>query len=350
MILDQVPLPVVLAPLAGGPSTPELTAAVTDAGGLGFLAGGYLSAPELARRLARTRELTQRPIAVNLFAVPEHPDAGGAVERYAARVRPDAATVDAEPGPASFDDDDWDAKVDLLCSTPVPAVSFTFGLPGRSVVDRLHEAGSEVWVTVSRPDDAVRAQGVGADLLVAQGLEAGGHRGGLDDDPTTAIGLLPLLQLLREVTDLPLVATGGIATGRGVAAVLAAGARAAALGTAFLDCPEAGTSAVHRDALYGDGPTAFTRAFTGRTARGIRNAFMDAHGADAPAAYPELHHVTAPMRKAARERGEPGLVNLWAGQTYPLTRSVPAGQLVRRLAAEAEDSLRAAALLLGEPG
>src|SRR4051812_44228364 len=129
MILDQVRLPIVLAPMAGGPSTPELTAAVSTAGGVGFLAAGYLSAAELAARLARTTELTDQPFGVNLFVVPDHADHTDAIERYAARVRADVATVDADTGPPRFDDDDWAAKVDLLCASPVPVVSFTFGFP-----------------------------------------------------------------------------------------------------------------------------------------------------------------------------------------------------------------------------
>lgn len=343
MILDDVALPIVLAPLAGGPSTPDLTAAVSNAGGFGFLAAGYLSAAEVAERLERTRSLTTNPFGVNLFVVPHHEDQADAVGRYAGGIEAEAASVGVEPGRPRFDEDDWEAKVALLCADPVPVASFTFGLPGSDVIDRLHRVGTEVWVTTCSVTDAVRAQEVGADALVVQGREAGGHRGGLDDDPGQAVSLLPLLQLVRAATDLPLVATGGIATGPGVAAALAAGARAAALGTAFLDCPEAATSGVHRDALHQGGATEFTRAFTGRAARGIKNSFMDRHSHDAPSAYPELHYLTAPMRRAARERGEPGLVNLWAGEAYPLTSREPAGELVSRLAQEARAALRAGA-------
>jgi nitronate monooxygenase len=146
--------------------------------------------------------------------------------------------------------------------------------------------------------------------------------------------------------DRPVVATGGVATGAAIAAVLGCGARAAALGTAFLDCPEAGTSGVHRSALHGTAGTRLTRAFTGRTARGIVNGFLERHTADAPAAYPEVHHLTAPMRAAARAADIPDLVNLWAGQAYQLTRGMPAADLVAVLAGETRAALdRAAALL-----
>jgi nitronate monooxygenase len=174
---------------------------------------------------------------------------------------------------------------------------------------------------------------------VAQGVEAGGHRGSFDVDAPGDLGLLALLQLLTASVDVPLVATGGLMTGRAVAAVLAAGAAAAQLGTAFMLCPEAGTSTSHRAALAGDGATALTRAFTGRAARGLVNRFLRRHSADAPAAYPEVHHVTAPIRAAARERGDAEALNLWAGQAHALAREVPAAQLVRELATEARAAL-----------
>jgi nitronate monooxygenase len=345
LVLDRLAVPIVLAPLAGGPSTPELTAAVSNAGGFGFLAAGYLTVSALAERLERTRTLTDAPIGVNLF-IPGTPAPQQAVDAYAARLADDARHAGVELGSARFDDDDWAAKLELLIATPVAVVLSTFGCPEPEVIDRFHDAGSEVWVTVTRPGEARLAVDAGADALVVQGAEAGGHRASFRDDPaedvTGGIGLLSLLQLVRAQADIPLVATGGIATGAAIAAVLAAGAAAAQLGTAFLRCPEAGTAAVHRQALADHAPTAMTRAFTGRLARGIRNRFLDHYSAAAPVAYPELHHLTAPLRQAGRAAGDPGLVNLWAGQTYELGRQLPAGQLVRTLAEEARVALQQA--------
>ncbi len=338
VILDLCSEPVVLAPLAGGPSTPELAAAVSEAGGLGFLAAGYLTPAQLGERLEATRRLTSRPFGVNVF-VPSPPAAPGVVDDYAGAVSADAAGVGAALGEPRWDDDGYPAKLELLLAAPPAVVSFTFGLPEADVVQRVRHAGAEVWLTVTSVPEALDAARAGADLLVVQGAEAGGHRGGPDDDPGTATALLPLLQLIAAEVDLPFVATGGIATGRGLAAVLAAGARAAAVGSAFLDCPEAGTSPVHRAALRADAPTALTRAFTGRTARGIVNAFLERHGGEAPAAYPEVHHLTAPLRAAARAAGRGDLVNLWAGQAYPLARPLPAGELVRALGSEAREAL-----------
>jgi nitronate monooxygenase len=352
LVLDWLAVPIVLAPLAGGPATPELTAAVSNAGGFGFVAAGYLAAPALAERLERTRALTDAPVGVNLF-VPGSPAPPQTLDAYAARLAGDARQAGVELGAARFDDDDWAAKLELLITTPVAVVSFVFGCPEPEVIGRLQGAGSEVWVTVTRPSEARQAVDAGADALVVQGAEAGGHRASFRDHPaedeTGGIGLLSLLQLVGAQAEVPLVATGGIVTGRAIAAVLAAGAAAAQLGTAFLGCPEAGTAAVHRQALTGSAPTAMTRAFTGRLARGIRNRFLDRHSAAAPAAYPELHHLTAPLRQAGRTAGDPGLVNLWAGQTYELGRQLPAGQLVRTLAEEARAALQEVCGRLGPP-
>jgi nitronate monooxygenase len=196
---------------------------------------------------------------------------------------------------------------------------------------------------VTTPAEALTAAEMGADALVVQGVEAGGHRGSFDERAPGDVGLLALLQLVRAVTDLPLVATGGIATGRGVAAVLAADAAAAQLGTAFMLTPEAATSPAHRDSLRERGPTALTRAFTGRTARGIENRFMHEHESDAPHGYPEVHYLTAPIRVAARERGDADGFHVWAGQAHTLAADVPAGELVRLLADEAREALRQAA-------
>ena len=230
----------------------------------------------------------------------------------------------------------------LVADERLPLVSVTFGCPSRSEVDALHSAGCALWVTVTTPAEALTAHEAGADALVVQGVEAGGHRGSFDERAPGDVGLLALLQLVRAVTDLPLVATGGIATGHGIAAVLAAGAAAAQLGTAFMLTPEAATSPAHREALRTRGPTALTRAFTGRTARGIENRFMREHESDAPHGYPEVNHLTAPVRAAARERDDADGFNLWAGQAHPLAADVAAGELVRRLADEAREALRSA--------
>jgi nitronate monooxygenase len=322
--------PIVQAPMAGGPSTPALAAAVSDAGGLGFVAGGYRSAAQLGADIEATRTLTDAPIGVNLFLVTETEIDERALESYARELEPVAARFGAPLGAALYDDDQLDAKLGVVRELRVPIVSFTFGCPSPELVRTLQDEGIAVWVTVTEPDEAVLAAGVGADALVCQGVEAGGHRGTFADvDGRGELGLLSLLRLADAVTGLPLIASGGIADAAGVAAALAAGARAAQIGTAFMLCPEAGTSALQRAALTRPGTTALTRAFSGRRARGIVNDFMREHEARAPSAYPQVHHLTSPLRAAARAAGDPEAINLWAGQAYGLARELPAAELVK---------------------
>jgi nitronate monooxygenase len=341
---DALEHPIVLAPMAGGPSTPALAAAVSAAGGLGILAAGYKTAAAVRADLAALRALTDRPFGVGLF-VPGAAEGGdaAAVGHYAGRLAGEAARYGVPAGVPRHDDDDWATKLALVVGERVPVVSFAFGCPAPAVLADLRAADVAAWVTVTTPAEALAAERAGAAALVVQGVEAGGHRGGFDDAAPGDIGLLALLQLVAGVSGLPLVATGGIVTGRAVAAVLAAGASAAALGTAFMRTPEAGTPTAQREALAGDGATALTRAFSGRTGRGIVNRFMREHDAVAPSAYPEIHHVTAPLRAAARERGDAGGFNLWAGQAHALSEAAPAGELVRRLSGEARAALAQAA-------
>jgi nitronate monooxygenase len=341
---SQLEHPIVQAPMGGGPSTPALAAAVSQAGGLGFLAAGYRSAATVRDEIGELRRLTERPFGVNLFVPGPALADRGALGAYASTLAGEAERYGVELGEPVHDDDGWDEKLSLLADEHVPVVSVTFGCPAAAAVAALHGAGCALWVTVTTAGEAAAAEAAGVDALVVQGVEAGGHRGSFDETAPGDVGLLALLQLARAVTELPLVATGGIATGRGIAAVLAAGAAAAQLGTAFMLSPEAATSPAHREALRGAGPTALTRAFTGRSARGIENRFMREHERDAPQGYPEVHHLTAPVRAAARERGDADGFHLWAGQAHPLAAELPAGALVLRLADEARKALRSAGL------
>jgi nitronate monooxygenase len=342
-MLDALRLPIVQAPMAGGPSTPALAAAVSNAGGLGFVAAGYRTADAFADDLAAARRQTDGPIGANLFVAGGAPGDPAEVARYAERVAGEAARAGVAVGQARFDDDGWAEKLAIVREAAPDVVSFTFGCPDPAVVAELQEAGSAVWLTVTGVEEAREAVAAGASALVVQGVEAGGHRGTFADGGGGDHGLLALIALVRAAVGVPLVATGGIADGRGVAAVLAAGAAAAQLGTAFLRCPEAGTSAVHREAVARPGATGLTRAFSGRLARGIVNRFMEEHSAAAPRAYPEVVHLTAPLRAHGSAVGDADVVNLWAGQAHELARAVPAAELVAALAAEARTALAEAA-------
>jgi len=347
MFLDRLRIPIVQAPLAGGASTPELTAAVLGAGAFGFLAAGYKTVEDVAVDMAALRRLTDAPYGLNIF-VPDAVVDPDVFADYLTEIAAEADRLGVMLGEPRHDDDSFEAKLDLAIAERVPVVSFTFGCPDAAIIERLHGSGSEVWVTVTDPFEAADAAAAGADVLIAQGIEAGGHRGSfVDRDDREDYGLLALLQLLTAQVDLPLVGTGGIGTGAAVAAVLAAGARAAQLGTAFLRSPEAGTSAAHRGVLTLAGRTRLTRAFTGRSARGIENRFLTEHST-APVAYPQIHHATAALRRAGRVAGDPDVLNLWAGQTYPLTEDRPAADLVATLSRDLADALSTASRQAGD--
>ena len=325
-------LPFVQAPMAGGPSTPELAAAVAAAGGFGFVAGGYLPPAALHDAIGATRDLTARPFGVNLF-VPSRPSAPEPIARYAAALHSEAERLGVALGEARWDDDGYAAKLDVVVAARPHLVTFTFGCPAADEVDRLHAAGIHVGVTITATAEAATAESAGADLLLVQGTEAGGHQGGLGDDEPNLTPLLDLLPAVAARSPLPLIGSGAVMDAVGLRAVLDAGAVAAACGTALLCTPEAGTSDVHRNALL-DGrfdATVLTRAFSGRYARGLANRFAREH-ADAPRGYPEIHHLTSPLRAAARRAGDADVPNLWAGTGWRSAHAAPAGEIVRGVA------------------
>jgi nitronate monooxygenase len=323
--------------MAGGPSTPELAIAVGEAGALGFLAAGYKRADAVRDEIRAVRAATPAPFGVNLFVPTAEPADPDTLRAFLRRLVPEAERQGAELGEARFDDDDWAAKLEALYEERPAVASFTFGCPDESAVNRLHGVGVAVWVTVTNVREALAAREAGADALVVQGAEAGGHRGGFiaDGSDEGGTGLLALLRLIAHATPLPMIATGGIMDGAALAAVLCAGASAAQVGTALMLAPEAATPEAQRALLAQPKPTRVTRAFSGRPARGIVNRFLAEHTDAAPLAYPEIHHVTSPLRAAARKRGDADAFNLWAGQAHELVQARPAGEIVRRMAAEA---------------
>jgi nitronate monooxygenase len=322
--------------MAGGPSTPALVTAVAAAGGLGFLATGYKPTAAVVAEIEAVRRGGARTFGVNVFLAGAATTDPAGVLSYRDRLRPLAARLGVEPGEPRWDDDEVDAK--LAAVAGVPVVSLAFGCPSAEAVRRLQAAGSAVLVTVTTVGEAEQAAQVGVDGLWLQGSEAGAHRGGFTDDDSAAPGL-PLAELLtgvRAVTSLPLVAAGGLMDGEDARRALDGGAIWAAMGTAFLGCPESGTSPTHLAALTDPrfDRTATTRAFTGRTARALVNAFLLEHDAAAPRGYPEVHHVTRPLRQAAAAAGDADHVHLWAGEGWQRLRPMPATDLVRTVAAE----------------
>lgn len=334
-------LPLVQAPMAGV-STPAMAAAVCEAGGLGSVALGASDAAGAAAMIADVRARTARPFAVNLFVHAAPHDDGDRTAAWIDALAPTFAEFDAVPPTAlraiypSFAEDD--AMLALLLATRPAVVSFHFGLPGVDRIAALKGAGCLLLASVTSPAEAAAAQAAGIDVLVAQGIEAGGHRGVFDpaarDD---ALGTLALVRLLAR-GPVPVIAAGGIMDGAGVNAALALGAVAAQLGTAFIACPESAADDAYRAALMGPGAahTVMTRAISGRPARCLPNRFtaLGERLVAAVPAYPLAYDAGKALNAAAKAVGETGYGAQWAGQGAPLARAMPAGDLVRVIAGE----------------
>lgn len=333
--LRDLETPIIGAPMAGGPSTPELAAAVTDAGGVGFLAAGYRTPEELEAQLNRAADLTSGPVGVNLFVPDSFQPEQALLNAYVEALRPEAAALGVEVGKPRNDDDGWDAKLEIVLDTRPAAVSFTFGCPDASVLARMAGAGILPIVTVTTAAEAEFAEAAGARALAVQGPDAGGHRGAFDQrEYPTDQPLEQTLAAIRSATDIPLAAGGGVSGSDDVVRLRANGADVVQVGTALLLADEAGTNPLHRAALSGGRftRTSLTRAYTGRYARGLTNRFIREHQ-DAPAGYPHLHHATAPLRKAAVAQGNADVAHLWAGTGFASAAAEPAAAIIERLAA-----------------
>lgn len=330
--LDLLSSRIVVAPMAGGPSTPQLVIAASRAGALGFLAAGYKTAASMMAEIEAVRAAAVEVFGVNVF-VPGVPcsEAEDLVQYL--------KSVGADPENGTWDDDDFVGKVTALLADPPPLVSFTFGCPEAAVISALRDAGASVLVTVTSPAEALVAADAGADALCVQGFEAGAHRGTFvnADAFTQDYGILSLIGAVGSLSSLPLIAAGGIMTAGQVQAVVAAGAIAAQCGTAFLRCPESGAHPRHKAALADRRytTTTLTRAFSGRPARGLVNQFILDHP-DAPAAYPEINNATRPLRAAAAARGDTERMGLWAGQGFRSATDLPAGEVVSLLTMSAK--------------
>lgn len=328
--------PIIAAPMAGGTSRPALVTAVGHAGALGFLAAGYKSAEAVAEEVAQVRGQGV-DFGVNVFVPTSGAPDPAALEAYRKELEAEARRYQVEMPPLRSDDDGWQDKIALLLADPVPYVSFTFGLPPSDVVERLRRAGTRVLASVTSAPEALEASALGVDALVVQHTSAGAHSAAFlpATDTPPASDTAELVARVRQIVKLPLIAAGGIADVDDVRRVLAAGAEAAQLGTAFLRTPESGARQLHKDALADSRftETRVTRAFTGRPARALVNRFVREHSDTAPAAYPMIHHLTAPIRAAAAAAGDADGLNLWAGTAWRRSRDIPAAEVASSLLA-----------------
>ena len=329
--------PIIQAPMAGGGDTPALVAAVSEAGGLGSIGAAYLTADQLRDTVKAVRSQTARPFGVNLFAPMQAPAAPADMTDALARVAPFYAELGLPapeaPAPAGTS---FDALFPTALDSGAAVLSFTFGLLPEDAVRAVKERGMLLAGTATTVEEALALERLGVDLVVAQGAEAGGHRGTFAGPFEAAmVGTMALVPQMVDAVAAPVVASGGIMDGRGIAASLALGACGVQMGTAFLTCAEAGIAEVYREAILNareDG-TRLTRAFSGRPARGIANRFMEA-AEGAPLPFPMQNALTRPLRTAAAKQGRAEFLSLWAGQGVRMARRQTAAELMARLAEE----------------
>lgn len=333
-----IKLPVIQAPMAGVQGS-ALASAVSHAGGLGSLPCAMLTLDDIRSEVAAIRQATSRPFNLNFFCH-RTPQVDVAREHrwrevlapYYAEMGLSLPDTPTSLGRASFDD----AAADLVTELQPPVVSFHFGLPDASLLARVKATGARILSSATTVDEARWLEAQGVDAVIAQGVEAGGHRGMfLTDDLTTQVGTLALVSQIVDAVRVPVIAAGGIADARGVAAALSLGAAAVQVGTAYLLCPEARTSPLHRTALASDHArhTALTNVFTGRPARSIVNRVMREIGPMSPHApeFPLALEAMLPLRAAAEARSSSDFTPLWAGQNVSGCREVSAGELTRAL-------------------
>jgi nitronate monooxygenase len=335
-----IELPIVLAPMGGGPSTPELVAAVSNAGGLGSLGAPYLTPQQILDAVGRIRALTDKPFAVNLFAgAHETETTVDPAPMLALLGEVHAALGLPPPVLPVLPTDPFPAQLAAVLEARPPLFTFTFGIPKIQDIARLRGADIAIVGTATTVQEARLLQQAGIDGIIAQGAEAGAHRGSFTGSFERA--MVPTLELVRRISSavgLPVTASGGLMDGADIAAALDAGAEAAALGTAFLACPESGASETYKRAVLSAraNTTVITRAFSGRPARGLANAFIanlrEHESAILP--YPLQNALTRAMRAAAAERGESDYLSLWAGTGVARARAMPAGELVKQLVSE----------------
>jgi len=343
-----ISVPIIQAPMAGGPASPELVTAASAAGALGSFGFAYTPPDEMKRQAALVRARTDRPFGINLFASPLPGDVPDGAQRAAlaavAGYYAELGLPAPEPARAPYGPD-FDAQ--LAAVAEIRPRVFTVHLNELSAerIARLKAGGIRVGGSATSIAEAQALESLGFDFVIAQGGEAGGHRGTWEGDPYQGLtGTLALTRLIVRAVRVPVVAAGGIMDGAGLAAVLALGAQAAQLGTAFIPCPESGAAQVHKEALLAarEDNTTITEKFSGKPARGIANRFMREMNVRnaAQLAFPAQNSITGKLRAASGMAGNPDFVALWAGQALALSRVLPAAELIARLEAETVEALR----------
>jgi nitronate monooxygenase len=336
--------PIIQAPMAGGPSTPELVAAVSDAGALGSLGSAYSTPEQIAADIKKVRTLTDKPFNVNLFAggyAPESPVDSAPMLALLAEIH-EALHLPPPTLPA-WPKNPFAEQLQAVLEARPAVFSFTLGIPAPAAMACLKTAGIAIFGTATTVEEGKMLQASGVTAIVAQGAEAGSHRGTFAGPFESAmVPTLELVQSLRAAVSTPVIASGGLMDGRDIAQAIARGATAAQLGTAFLTCPEAGTPEAYKRAILTAraDTTVITRAFSGRPARGLLNTFITKLQGQEKIIlpFPLQNALTRPMRTAAAQLGESGYLSLFVGQGVTRARAVPAAELVQSLVAETQQA------------
>jgi nitronate monooxygenase len=346
-------VPVIQAPMAGGPSSQELVAACSAAGALGSFGLAYTQPDDMRKQAAFVRSQTDRPFGINLFVAPQPGPVSTVAQAAAlAALAPWYAEMELPPPQAAQPPyaPDLEAQLDAVAAIRPAVFTVHLGEPAEDRVRQFKGLGIALGMSATCVAEARRAQALGMDFVIAQGGEAGGHRGSYLRNPYEALtGTFALVRLLVRAVKVPVVAAGGIMDGAGIAAVLALGAQAAQLGTAFIPCPESGAPQVHKDHLLksNEDDTRITEKFSGKPARGLANRFLrEAEAKHLPQIpFPAQNALTGKLRQASAKAGKPDFVAMWAGQAAPLARTLPAAELIARLEAETLEAIRAMAAL-----
>lgn len=342
-----VQYPIIQAPMAGGVTTSQLVAAVSNAGGLGMIRAGYMTPSQLREQIQELKSLTDKPFGVNLF-VPNPYNADqeriAKAKNFLQPILQELHVAKVEPKLPSFEQDvkTFYEHIDVIIEEKVSICSFTFGLPDSKILRKLKENSVIVIGTAGTVAEAILNEKAGVDAVVIQGAEAGGHRGSfLGEDKQSVIGLISLIPQTADQIKIPIIAAGGIMDGRGLMAAKCLGAQAVQMGTAFLVCEESGAHQLHKEAIIGakEDQTVLTKTFSGKLARGLKNRFTEkmSNREDEVPDYPLQNELTKTIRKASAEKGTSEYMSLWAGQSTRLAQCLTARQLIEKIIQEAKE-------------